>query len=202
MATIVETRQTAVEATRQWRENGIRVVHANEKSSDTPVTPGMNREVAVSRSRTGSGHLWAGTNRIEPGSATGPHHHGPLESIIFIASGRARMRWGNRLEWIAEAGPGDFILVPPYLPHQELNASQTEMLHSVVVRSGPEEVLVSLDDLEIVADPEWVDVSGLRGMTTVGHPEKTCVVQSPQEANPLHPDIVPPTGKAGDSAPE
>jgi uncharacterized RmlC-like cupin family protein len=66
------------------------------------------------------------------------------------------MRWGNRLEWITKAGPGNFLLVPPYLPHQEFNASATEELHCVLVRSGTEEVVVNLDDLDIVDEPSWV----------------------------------------------
>ena len=139
-----------------WRVHGIRVVRAGEKSCDTPETPGMNREVAISGSRAGSSHLWAGTNRIEPGAATGPHHHGALESVIYIVQGQALMRWGDRLEWITRAGPGDFLLVPPYLPHQESNASATEELHCVLVRSGTEEVVVNLPDLQAVDEPEWV----------------------------------------------
>jgi uncharacterized RmlC-like cupin family protein len=139
-----------------WRTHGIRVVHGAEKSCDTPETLGMNREVAISGSRTGSSHLWAGTNRIEPGASTGPHHHGALESIIYVVSGNALMRWGNRLEFIAKAGPGDFLLVPPYVPHQELNASATETLHCVLVRSATEEVVINLENLDIAAEPEWV----------------------------------------------
>ncbi len=142
-----------------WRTNGIRVVRANQKSQDTPDTLGMNREVAISGSRTGSTKLWAGTNRIEPGAATGPHHHGALESVIFVIRGEALMRWGQRLEYITKAGPGDFLLVPPWLPHQELNASKTEVLHCALVRSGTEEIVVNLD-LDPVAEPEWVDVTG------------------------------------------
>jgi uncharacterized RmlC-like cupin family protein len=66
------------------------------------------------------------------------------------------MRWGNRLEWITKAGPGDFLLVPPYVPHQELNASSTEELHCVLVRSATEEVVINLDHLNIVENPDWV----------------------------------------------
>lgn len=139
-----------------WRTRGIRVVHANEKSCDTPETQGMNREVAISGTRSGSAHLWAGTNRIEPGAKTGPHHHGALESIIYVVRGEALMRWGNRLEYITKAGPGDFLLVPPYVPHQEMNASATEELHCVLVRSATEEIVINLDDLDIVDEPEWV----------------------------------------------
>ena len=142
-----------------WKNKGIKHVAAAQKSCDTPETLGMNREVAVSGSRTGSQHLWAGTNRIEPNSMTGPHHHGHLESIIYIISGTAHMRWGDRLEFITEAKAGDFFLVPPYVPHQEINASKTEVLHCALVRSGVEELVVNLPDIEVAETPEWVNVS-------------------------------------------
>ena len=79
--------------------------------------------------------------------------------MIYVVSGRARMRWGERLEFTAEAGPGDFIYVPPYVPHQEINASTDETLSCVLVRSGQEAVVVNLD-LEPAERPEevpWVD---------------------------------------------
>ncbi len=98
MATnVVEPNPTQTAAT-DWRTKGIRVVTSSQKSGDTPETLGMNREVAISASRTGSSHLWAGTNRIEPGASTGPHHHGALESIIYVVRENALMRWANRLE--------------------------------------------------------------------------------------------------------
>jgi uncharacterized RmlC-like cupin family protein len=70
------------------------------------------------------------------------------------------MRWGERLEFTAEAGPGDFIYVPPYVPHQEINASADAPLSCVVVRSDQEPVVVNLDPPDIDPDPErvqWVD---------------------------------------------
>jgi uncharacterized RmlC-like cupin family protein len=69
------------------------------------------------------------------------------------------MRWGERLEFTAEAGPGDFIYVPPFVPHQEINASRDERLECVVVRSDQETVVVNLD-IAPVEPPEevrWVD---------------------------------------------
>ena len=65
--------------------------------------------------------------------------------MIYVVSGKARMRWGERLEFTAEAGPGDFIYVPPYVPHQEINASPDDSLSCVVVRSGQEPVVVNLE---------------------------------------------------------
>jgi len=55
------------------------------------------------------------------------------------------MRWGDRLEFSDEAGPGDFIYVPPYVPHQEINARRDEPCEAVVVRSGQEPIVVNLD---------------------------------------------------------
>ena len=89
----------------------------------------------------------------------GAHHHGALESVIYVVSGKARMRWGDQLEYVAEAGPGDFIYVPPYVPHQEINASADEPLACVLVRSDQEPVVVNLD-IPVVEEPEevyWVD---------------------------------------------
>ena len=90
------------------------------------------------------------------------HHHGPVESVIYVVSGRARMKWGDRLEFTAEAGPGDFIYVPPFVPHQEINASDSDALSCVLVRSGQEPVVVNLDLPNVEANPEevhWVDPS-------------------------------------------
>ena len=142
-----------------WRAHGVRVVHADELDTNTPQTPGMTRAAAISHARTGAEKLWAGTVVIHPNAKTGAHHHGPIESVIYIVSGRARMRWGERLEFLAEAGPGDFIYVPPFVPHQEINASG-EPLSCVVCRSDQEPVVVNLELSDVEADPEevlWVD---------------------------------------------
>jgi uncharacterized RmlC-like cupin family protein len=76
-----------------------------------------------------------------------------------VVRGKARMRWGERLEFVAEAGPGDFIFVPPYVPHQEINASPNEPLECVLVRSDNEAVVVNLD-IAAVEQPDevlWID---------------------------------------------
>jgi uncharacterized RmlC-like cupin family protein len=143
-----------------WRERGVRVVHAGELDPNTPQTPGMDRAAAITAARAGAEKLWAGTVEIHPDAKTGAHHHGAVESVIYVVAGRARMRWGERLEFMADAGPGDFIYVPPYVPHQEINASTDEPLSCVVVRSGQEAVVVNLDLDDVEANPEpvrWVD---------------------------------------------
>ncbi len=143
-----------------WRLHGVRVVHADELDPNTPQTPGMSRAAAITAARAGAEKLWAGTVSINPAAKTGAHHHGALESVIYVVSGRARMRWGERLEFMAEAGPGDFIYVPPFVPHQEINASPDAPLSCVVVRSGQDAVVVNLDLPAVERDPEqvhWVD---------------------------------------------
>ena len=131
--------------TTDWRNHGVRIVSGNRLDSNTPQTPGMTRAAAINRAMAGANKLWAGTVHIHPNAKTAPHHHGELESIIYIISGRARMRWGERLEFVAEAGPGDFIFVPPFVPHQEINANANEALACVVVRSDQEPVVINLD---------------------------------------------------------
>ena len=141
-----------------WRSGGVRVVPPDGLDTSTAQTPGMLRAAAVG-ARTGAVGLWAGTVTIEPGAKTGAHSHGELESVIYVVSGRARMRWGERLEFVAEAGPGSFVFVPPHVPHQESNASADEPLHCVLARTGQEPVVLPLE-LDEVDDPEpvrWVD---------------------------------------------
>src|ERR671935_503431 len=143
----------------KWKFDGVRVVKSTELDINTPQTPGMNRAAAITYARAGAEKLWAGTVVIHPKAKTGAHHHGALESVIYVVSGRARMRWGDQLEFMAEAGPGDFIYVPPFVPHQEINASPSESLECVVVRSDNEAVVVNLD-IEPVEKPEkvlWID---------------------------------------------
>src|SRR5215211_1437722 len=145
---------------RDWRTDGVRAIPADALDPNTPQTPGMQRAVAVSGERVGAQGLWAGTVTILPGARTGAHHHGPLESVIYVVRGRARMRWGERLEFTAEAGPGGFVYVPPFVPHQEINANPDAELSCVVVRSGQEPVVVNLDLPVVEPNPEqihWVD---------------------------------------------
>jgi len=142
-----------------WKHNGIRVIPGDSLDANTAQTPGMHRAAAINHARVGAQKIWAGTVHIHPDAKTGAHHHGELESVIFVLKGRARMRWGEALEFVAEAGPGDFIFVPPFVPHQEINASADEVLECVLMRSRNEAVVVNLDIAPVEA-PEtvmWVD---------------------------------------------
>lgn len=143
----------------RWRSNGVRVIRVDELDPNTAQTPGMQRRAAVTTGLTGATKLWAGTVTIEAKAKTGAHHHGDLESVIYVVNGVARLRWGDRLEFVADAEAGDFIYIPPYVPHQEINASQDLRLHCVLARSGQTGLVYNLD-IEPVETPEpvrWLD---------------------------------------------
>jgi uncharacterized RmlC-like cupin family protein len=147
------------DAISQWRFKGVRIIRADELDANTAQTLGMHRRAAVTTERTGATKLWAGTVTINAKAKTGPHHHGDLESVIYVVAGIARLRWGDRLEFVAEAEAGDFIYVPPYVPHQEINASEDLQLHCVLARSGQNGLVYNLDIVP-VETPEairWID---------------------------------------------
>ena len=148
-----------MKAMTDWKNDGVRVIPAGSLDTNTAQTPGMNRAAAINFARVGAQKLWAGTVTIHAHAKTGAHHHGELESIIYIVRGRARMRWGENLEYVAEAAAGDFIFVPPWVPHQEINASPDETLECVLVRNDQDPVVVNLA-IEGCENPEpvsWVD---------------------------------------------
>lgn len=143
----------------RWRASGVRIIRAGELDASTAQTLGMQRRAAVTTERTGASKLWAGTVTIEANAKTGAHHHGDLESVIYVVNGIARLRWGERLEFAAEAAAGDFIYVPPYVPHQEINASPDLQLYCVLARSGQDGLVVNLDidPVEIPEIVRWID---------------------------------------------
>jgi len=142
-----------------WKEHGVKVIPGSQLDTNTPQTPGMNRAAAINFARVGAQKIWAGTVHIHANAKTGAHHHGALESVIYVVRGAARMRWGERLEFVAEAQAGDFIFVPPYVPHQEINALKDTPLECVLVRSDNESVVVnlSIEAAERVEEVYWID---------------------------------------------
>jgi uncharacterized RmlC-like cupin family protein len=152
-----------------WRTDGVRVIPPHALDSNTPQTPGMRRAAAITYDRVGAQRLWAGTVTIEPGARTGAHHHGELESVIYVVRGRARMRWGEQLEFSDEAGPGWFIYVPPFVPHQEINALDDEPLECVLARSDQDPIVINLD-VAAVLEPirvPWIDPGHPGGPGTI-----------------------------------
>jgi uncharacterized RmlC-like cupin family protein len=107
----------------------------------------MRREAGVAPSTCGAKDVWMGEVIVDPAFRSGAHHHGDVESAIYVASGRLRFRWGDKLQYVAEGGPGDFIFVPPMMVHQEINASDREPVVTIVARGG-ENIVVNVEILE------------------------------------------------------
>jgi uncharacterized RmlC-like cupin family protein len=123
----------------------VRIIHRGDLSPQTAQTPGMERLAAIAGDTVGSKQLWAGVVTMAPGLKSAPHHHGDCESVIYVLSGRIHFLFGERLEQSAEAGPGDFIFVPPNVIHQEMNRSEAEAIDSIVIRSSQENIVVNVD---------------------------------------------------------
>jgi uncharacterized RmlC-like cupin family protein len=123
---------------------GVRVIKPHQFDANTAQTPGMQRVAAVSRELAGSQGIWAGVTVVAPHVASGKHHHGELETVIYVVSGHGQIRWGDRLEFAEDVEPGDFIYVPPFVPHQEINPSD-EPSQWVIVRNSQEPIVVNLE---------------------------------------------------------
>ena len=122
----------------------VRVVGPYQLSPQTSQTPGIERLTAIDED-IGSKNLWAGVGTMEPGARSGAHHHGECESVIYVLSGRIRLRFGDSLEEAAEAGPGDFIFVPPNVVHQEVNLSDSDGIETIVIRDSQENLVINVD---------------------------------------------------------
>lgn len=125
----------------------VKIMKPHMFDANTPQTPGMQRVAAISKKLTGSEGLWAGVTVVSPNVASGVHHHGEQETVIYVVSGRGKMRWGDNMEFEEEVEPGDFIFVPPFVPHQEINPSPDTPSQWVIVRNSQEPIVVNLEPL-------------------------------------------------------
>lgn len=124
--------------------SGVRVIRPGQFDANTPQTPGMQRVAAISRELAGSSGIWAGVTIVQPHVASGKHHHGELETVIYVVSGHGRIRWGDNLEYQEDVEAGDFIYVPPFVPHQEVNPAD-EPSQWVIVRNSQEPIVINLE---------------------------------------------------------
>jgi uncharacterized RmlC-like cupin family protein len=127
------------------RDAAIRVVGPADFVSDTAQTPGSQRLAAIAEGRVDSA-LWGGLFVVEPGARTGIHHHGAQQTVAYVLQGVCEIRWGAKGEYAATAKAGDFIHVPAYLLHMEINPSGSEPFHWVVVRSTAAPIVVNVPD--------------------------------------------------------
>ncbi len=124
----------------------IRIVGPARFDQETAQTPGSVRLAAVAPQLGIDSVLWGGLFEVQPGARTGIHHHGEQQTIAYVLSGVCEVRWGSRGECAATAKAGDFIHVPAFLPHMEINPSDAEPFRWVVVRSTATPIVVNLPD--------------------------------------------------------
>jgi uncharacterized RmlC-like cupin family protein len=126
----------------------LRLVRSNQLSSGTAQTAGMRRSEAISGVSCGSRDLWMGETRLAPGARSANHHHGHSETGIYVIAGRPVFVVvdGASGERRLETSPGDYIFVPPYVPHREENPSSDEEAVVIIARTTQEAIVVNLDD--------------------------------------------------------
>lgn len=132
----------------------VRIIHPDAFDAATAQTAGSQRLAAVTRSSGIATGLWGGLFSMAPGARIDVHHHGAQETIAFVLEGVSHLRWGQHGEFSGIARAGDFLHIPPWLPHMETNRSIDTPVRWVVVRSTPEPIVVNLP-----ANP-WDDPDG------------------------------------------
>ena len=124
----------------------IHVVHPSQFRSGTSQTPGSARLAAISPELGIHSALWGGTFLVEPGAQTGIHHHGPQETVAYVLEGESFIQWGERGEHSLTASAGDFLHVPGWLAHREMNRSRDTAFRWIVIRSTSEPIVVNLPE--------------------------------------------------------
>jgi uncharacterized RmlC-like cupin family protein len=139
-------RGVALRTSQSGSNSKISVVHPAELNSETQQTSGSLRLSAIAAMHGIDSSLWAGIFVVEPSAKTGIHHHGEQDTVVYVLEGEAFVRWGDFGEHSATVRAGDFLHVPNWLPHQEINPSMEHSFRWVVVRSTPEPIVVNLPD--------------------------------------------------------
>jgi uncharacterized RmlC-like cupin family protein len=112
----------------------------------TAQTPSSVRLAAAAPQLGIQSALWGESFEVAPGARTGIHHHGEQQTFAYVLSGICEIRWGARGEYAARVKAGDFILLPAFLPHMEINPSDSEPFHWLVVRNTSTPIVVDLPD--------------------------------------------------------
>jgi len=130
----------------RWHQPLVHV-RGRELRDDTVQTTGMTRREAISGKNSGSEKVWMGQTHVAPGTRSGDHHHGEAETAIYVLSGTPAFVFARGDEEVRlETEPGDYIFVPPYVPHREENPG-TEEAVVIIARSSQEGIVVNLESL-------------------------------------------------------
>ena len=123
----------------------IRVIRSGELSDGTAQSPGASRLDGVHSANSGAKGIWFGKVHNDPGMRSVPHHHGEAETAGYVVSGQARIYFGEGYKEYVDLEAGDFVYVPPFLPHIEVNRSDTEGLDFMTART-PDNIVVNLPE--------------------------------------------------------
>lgn len=130
------------------KRDRVRHVKADQLDSSTAQSEGMQRFAALSGHSVGTEKLWMGETIAAPGTVSASHHHGESETAIFIRSGHPEFVFFDGVEEVrVRTGPGDYVFVPPYLPHREENPDPNEPAELVIARSTQEAIVINLPAL-------------------------------------------------------
>jgi uncharacterized RmlC-like cupin family protein len=123
-------------------------VHGDELSEATMQTSGMRRREAISGRTVGSSEIWMGETIVPPSTGSGNHHHGESETGIYVVKGHPEFIFlDGEQETRLTTSPGDYVYVPPWVPHREENPDPNHDAVVVIARSTQEAIVVNLDDL-------------------------------------------------------
>jgi uncharacterized RmlC-like cupin family protein len=124
----------------------LRVIRGRDLSDQTSQSGGMTRRAAVSGDLVGASALWMGETRVAPGTASQPHHHGRSETGIYVVAGTPVFSYrDDRGELVRlRTAPGDYVYVPPHVPHIEENPSPDVEAVVVIARTTQEAIVVNL----------------------------------------------------------
>lgn len=123
------------------------VTRKGAEHRDTGQSGGAVRISGVSPQHTPATKIWYGQVSNEPGYRSFPHHHGEAETGGYVLRGHGRIYFGEDYKEFIDMTEGDWVFVPPYMPHVEANMSITEELVWLTART-PENIVVNLDDVD------------------------------------------------------
>ena len=126
----------------------VTYVKAADLSSDAAQTAGMHRFAAISGKSVGSEKIWMGETHVSPQTFSDNHHHGESETAIFVRSGNPVFVFHDGVDEVKIATePGDYVFVPPFVPHREENPDPDNPAVVVIARSTQEAIVVNLPEL-------------------------------------------------------
>ncbi|MGW5732986.1 MULTISPECIES: cupin domain-containing protein [Streptomyces] len=139
-------------------------IRADALDGDTAQTGGMRRFAAISGGSVGSERIWMGQTHVAPETASSNHHHGASETAIHVIKGHPEFVFlddssGTPQEIRIRTAPGDYIFVPPYVPHREENPSPDDEAVVVIARSTQEAIVVNLPELYVLGSASGTEGS-------------------------------------------